>query len=79
MRWAKYLTNIASFGIGASIAAPTDLGAGDLLVLAFSGASVALGTVVFALLRKVFKFEFCSLNLPPGPPPMADRPLPKAA
>jgi hypothetical protein len=66
MRWTKYFSHIASFGFGAAFAAPTALGTADVMVLAFSGASVILGTVVFALLQKFGKDGFCSLNLPPG-------------
>ena len=57
------------FLLGASFStAPTGIGSGDAIVMAFSGGAALLGAVVFLLLRKYGSKEFCKLNLPPGPP-----------
>ena len=49
----------------------------EFVVVAFAGAAIALGAVVFLLLQVYGNKEFCRLNLPPGPPSAWT--LPKAA
>jgi hypothetical protein len=78
MRWTKHFIGLTLFGFGASFSpAPAEMGSGDILVVIFAGAAIALGTVVFLLLQVYGNKEFCRLNLPPGPPSAWT--LPKAA